>query len=813
MKFKKGLKAIEKAYESPTVSGSDSLGQKTIPKGKIPYLDKRPLDAPRYDWYKRKKNSLPNDKFLEKNKPYNNGGNGSNKGGGGFPKGSGGSGGSGGNSGGSPLKSGSPLQRTKIPVGAGVGAPITTPLGALNAGLGVLGAGMGALEAAGNALRGARNTQKSFQNLLDELQGKEKTYKPEDFEYEAPWFDWLLPQNKKEQKTGAEPIEPNDPFKDFPETFTGEGGKTYNLTWNYKTKYTNAQGQTTYEVDSNGGPVLMYGPVKIYSVSFSSAGEQRTNIIVQGGNGYVLPSVFGGSITNAGGSAVTTPSNIVLTPTETDGSSIPSVVKPYATYEPIAFDPLVPETPTGKGKPIPESSPKNDKKGDKLSDWFIPFTIPLITGRGTPIPSNREGKSPEGQKNKVPETPPVPTPQNPAIPERAPDPNPTFYPGTPVIGLPVVGSPGGGTGGGGSVSGSATVPAIDNPTQQKKKEEPKLGFNPADPFPIPIIPIPRRIDQSNPGTGTNTGGNTGTGTGTDGKTPVCKYDSLGISGKVDAANTTLNAVQIFQEQQIMGKLDKISRVTGAEPGVFPATLPLLTGDKSEVVRNLPELVLYVVKNIDAVTGLFPTDVEFINGDGNKQKVRLESLGHAIEELFGAMLIIGEDADAAVNIAARTAIEAIQSKISARQAGETSRAIAKFLGFAGEARQRTVKIGFTPSATGLNNKLENQEMADFLKPSTQNYIGYECVENDELLPIIKRVLEDSEIARSALYHPLKQNPQNKDEYGVTGEYLRGNKKPTEKDKKAWEAYKKFIQETTGAEITDKEIKRKPGEGDK
>jgi hypothetical protein len=239
-------------------------------------------------------------------------------------------------------------------------------------------------------------------------------------------------------------------------------------------------------------------------------------------------------------------------------------------------------------------------------------------------------------------------------------------------------------------------------------------------------------------------------------------------------------------------------------------LPLLTGDEFSKVANLPELVVWSVKCLDAIGGKFPTEIEIVGADSQKRSVKLESIGHALEEIFGALVTVAEDADAAVNIGARAAIESVQSKIAAKQAGEIATAIAKFLGFNGRAVSRQVKIGFTPSAAGPNGKLENQEMREFLQPSTQSYVGYENADDDELLPIIKRILEDGEIARAALYHPLKPKPNKDGEYGLTGEYLiKSKRKPSKAEKAAWEQFLKEFKALTEAEIDEK----KDGPGSK
>lgn len=218
-------------------------------------------------------------------------------------------------------------------------------------------------------------------------------------------------------------------------------------------------------------------------------------------------------------------------------------------------------------------------------------------------------------------------------------------------------------------------------------------------------------------------------------------------------------------------LEAIKRVLGVKD--FPATLPLIAGETSHTINNIPELLVWIVRNTDAVAGMWPAKVKIVRADGTSQEIQLESIGHALEELFAALLIVAEDADAAVNIGARLAVETIQTKISTKQSGEMLEGIIKFLGFSGRPKPQKIKIGFTPTAAGADNKLQNDEMAAFLEPSEQNYVGYENPDKDELLPILKRILQDAEIARAALFHPLKKGP--KGESSLTGEYLKSEKK--------------------------------------
>jgi hypothetical protein len=232
-------------------------------------------------------------------------------------------------------------------------------------------------------------------------------------------------------------------------------------------------------------------------------------------------------------------------------------------------------------------------------------------------------------------------------------------------------------------------------------------------------------------------------------------------------------------------LQKIAQTVGV--GEFPGTLPLLNGKGVVPVANIPQMVRWQVQAFDSVYGQFPLSVQVFQADGKVKTIRLENLAHSIDELFGMLLAVAEDADAAVNIGARNIVETIQAKIAAKQAGELATANQKFLGYNIKAVPREVKISVTPAAAGADNKLQNQEMTAFLEPSKQQYIGSEYDDSKQLLPIAERTLEDGEIARAALFRPVKVSKDKTGDVGLTGEFIRSSRGNDEILNKAWTAF--------------------------
>jgi hypothetical protein len=249
-------------------------------------------------------------------------------------------------------------------------------------------------------------------------------------------------------------------------------------------------------------------------------------------------------------------------------------------------------------------------------------------------------------------------------------------------------------------------------------------------------------------------------------------------------------------------LEELKKVLGVRE--FPATLPLLSGGQMRVISNIPDLLLWNSSNVDSVAGYFPAKVTVVQGDSSEKSFELKNIGHAFEELFGALLLVAQDADAGVNISARTATEVVQTKIAVQQGNQLLTAIQKFLGFTVKPIARVLKINFSPNADGIDNKLANAEMANFLKPSTTTYVGSELAEKKEVLPILERILNNTEIVRMAHWHPLKPNKQGKD--NITGTRIAEKKgKPTPQEVKQWEEYIKILK-AAGYEVDDNSPKK-------
>lgn len=251
-------------------------------------------------------------------------------------------------------------------------------------------------------------------------------------------------------------------------------------------------------------------------------------------------------------------------------------------------------------------------------------------------------------------------------------------------------------------------------------------------------------------------------------------------------------------------LRKIAAVVGAEPAQFPAQLPLLNGASGGSISNLPELMLWQTKAIDSAIGKFPADITLLNGKGEKKTVRVENSSHALQELIAGLLPLQEDADASVQMLTRLLAESVQIKIATYQSTDLIKAFAKWVGFATKRVVRTAKISVTPSAKGIDGYLDNAEMEDFLKPSSQKYIGAELAEAEQLLPLTKRWTENLEIARLALSQRIRGKGGK---LNMPGERMKADKERTKVFDSELEKLKKELEEK-GFEVDIKKTKKGP-----
>jgi hypothetical protein len=268
--------------------------------------------------------------------------------------------------------------------------------------------------------------------------------------------------------------------------------------------------------------------------------------------------------------------------------------------------------------------------------------------------------------------------------------------------------------------------------------------------------------------------------------------------KENKENSEVNSADVAK---ILKEIKEVQDAIGKDE--LPYLARLITDDPQSGVpkprTNLVEIMEWIVLNLDAVAGVFPAKVAIQRPDGKVRELQYESISHGLDLILEMQASTAEDTSAALATAAAAAVAASKAQVAATQSGDIGRAITDFLGFAARPKSDQVKIAISPAAQGVDGKLQNQELEDFLKPSRQSYVTVENAEKYQLLPIIQRILQDGEIARAALFQPLHGD----DLKGLTGDDLKRQKK-SKKEDSDWEKYIKGL-EAQGIKATSSKKK--------
>lgn len=169
---------------------------------------------------------------------------------------------------------------------------------------------------------------------------------------------------------------------------------------------------------------------------------------------------------------------------------------------------------------------------------------------------------------------------------------------------------------------------------------------------------------------------------------------------------------------------------------LPASVPtLLTKPDSGTtqIQNLAQFISYTVKQLDALAGKYPIDIQIEDADltqeGNQtQEIKIANIAEALGEILGILLILRSESDATLSATVRGMIEAGSAKQAATIAGDYAKANAEYLGYKGKQAQYDMPYTFNPNEEKLDQLLQHtlvpyktwenedkQDLNDYLAP--------------------------------------------------------------------------------------------------
>lgn len=219
---------------------------------------------------------------------------------------------------------------------------------------------------------------------------------------------------------------------------------------------------------------------------------------------------------------------------------------------------------------------------------------------------------------------------------------------------------------------------------------------------------------------------------------------------------------------------------------FPATVPqsLLTYSDGQTtsINNVTDLLGWLVKQLDALMGQFPIEIEIEDADplqeGNQtKKIELPNLSEAIAELYGLAITSSTNSDVAINMLMRLVAEVIGTKNATLITQDYAKANASYLGYKGNPKRREVDYSFDPT------KLDT---LDQLLKESKGYIqGWEEDDKNSVAEYLQKLMFASGVIKAAFFRDSKLIDNLKKE---VEDLATGSK---DADDGAWERFKQDL----------------------
>jgi hypothetical protein len=187
--------------------------------------------------------------------------------------------------------------------------------------------------------------------------------------------------------------------------------------------------------------------------------------------------------------------------------------------------------------------------------------------------------------------------------------------------------------------------------------------------------------------------------------------------------------------------DALLRLIAKRLGVsdYPVTVPKVITDESKgniSLENLTRFTSYLVKQLDAVSGNYPIQIEIEDADltqeGNqKRTIKIPNAAEGIAESLGQLLSIRSETNATLKAVCLALIDIASTKQTALITHDYAKANSEFLGYKG--KQVIRKIPFASS-------IGKERLDEFLKESEIEVKGFENDDGEDIKDVLIPLLE-------------------------------------------------------------------------
>lgn len=152
-------------------------------------------------------------------------------------------------------------------------------------------------------------------------------------------------------------------------------------------------------------------------------------------------------------------------------------------------------------------------------------------------------------------------------------------------------------------------------------------------------------------------------------------------------------------------------------GEFPVKVPefLIKSleEKNIDIDSIPEMLAYLIDQLDGLIGQFPIELQFDDTDltqeGNQSKtMKVYNISETLAEILGQSMASNINEEALINICLRTLMQAGDATVQAAAARDLAEANGDHLGYERKEIKRKIKMAYTPGKEQLDDILQGSE---------------------------------------------------------------------------------------------------------
>jgi hypothetical protein len=227
---------------------------------------------------------------------------------------------------------------------------------------------------------------------------------------------------------------------------------------------------------------------------------------------------------------------------------------------------------------------------------------------------------------------------------------------------------------------------------------------------------------------------------------IPNFISTDVNGKRRTITSLAEMVEYYGESQV--------KTSGASE--YPVTVPetlIGQGGETTIIKNTPEFLVWIVKQLDGLIGEFPLKIRIKDTDPLKagdqpQDIEIPNIAEGLAEMYGLSVRSTINSELLLNFLTRLTTEVVATKNMAVTTQDYTKATASWLGYRGEPVKRKIHSAF--DLTGSPD-----DIANILRESDVEVSGWKDTDKENLIAYLQKLLFAAGIIKGAFFRGKKQ----------------------------------------------------------